>query len=66
MGFHLKYPQWQLPLLESIIDGQEFAGVQSIIRERLGSPICDEELHALTDALDTIRDLKRRSSQLVV
>jgi hypothetical protein len=56
-----KYPQWQRPLLQAILDRRRLPDIEHVIRDRLGSLMDDEFSHeqqALIDALATIRVLK--------
>ena len=56
-----KYPQWQRPLMQAILDRRRLPEVENVIRERLGSLMDSEfsnEQQALIDALATIRVLK--------
>jgi hypothetical protein len=58
----LKYPEWQIPFENALLDPAKLPEIETAIRRRLrlltGSGQLDEQ-HALTDALSAIRRLKR-------
>ena len=62
MNTELKYPQWQMPFENALLDLTKLSDIETVIRQRLqlltGSGRLDEQ-QALTDALSTIRALKR-------
>ena|SRR5215467_13120435 len=62
MNMELKYPQWQMPFENALLDPTKLLEIETVIRKRLhlltGSGRLDEQ-QALTDALSTIRVLKR-------
>jgi hypothetical protein len=62
MSTELKYPEWQLPLQDAILDFRNKATLlerETAIRERLKSPgISANEREALIDALSLIRILR--------
>ena len=62
MNTELKYPQWQMPFENALLDPTKLLDIETVIRKRLhrltGSGRLDEQ-QALTDALSTIRVLKR-------
>ena len=62
MATELKYPEWQMPFEDALLDSAKLVEVETVIRKRLrlltGSGRLDEQ-RALKDALSTIRELKR-------
>ena len=62
MATELKYPEWQMPFEDALLDSTKLLEVETVIRKRLhlltGTGRLDEQ-RALTDALSTIRELKR-------
>ena len=65
MGMEFKYPEWQIPLQDAIVDLQDKRKLlesETTIRQRLhlltGSG-CFDEQQALVDALSVIRALQR-------
>jgi hypothetical protein len=62
MNTDLKYPVWQMPFEDALLDPAKLPAIETVLRERLhlltGSGRLDEQ-QALTDALSTIRVLKR-------
>ena len=62
MDTELKYPQWQMPFENALLDPTKLSDIETVICKRLhlltGSGRRDEQ-QALTDALSTIRALKR-------
>jgi hypothetical protein len=64
MSTELKYPVWQMPFENALLDlgSGKLLEIETVIRKRLnlltGSGRLGEQ-HALTDALSTIRQLKR-------
>ena len=65
MNTELKYPHWQMPFENALLDPTKLLDIETVIRKRLhlltGSGRLDEQ-QALTDALSTIRVLKRDRS----
>jgi len=68
MNTELKYPQWQMPFEDALLDPTKLLDIETVIRKRLhlitGRGHLDEQ-QALTDALSTIRLLKRAPSVMV-
>jgi len=62
MSTELKYPAWQLPFENALVDHTKLLDIETLIRKRLhlltGSGRLDEQ-QALTEALSTIRVLTR-------
>ena len=61
MESEFKYPEWQEPLFQAVLDRRRLPAMETDIRERLlgliGAESLEEE-QALMDALSTIRVLK--------
>ena len=58
----LKYPEWQMPFEDALLDPAKLPEIETVIRRRLRLLTGSGRLHeqqALTDALSTIRVLKR-------
>ena len=62
MNAELKYPQWQMPFEDALLDHTKLPDIETVIHKRLhlltGSGRLDEQ-QALTDALAVIRALKQ-------
>jgi hypothetical protein len=61
MKSEFKYPEWQEPLFQAVLDCRRLPAMETDIRERLLDLIDTESLEeeqALMDALSTIRVLK--------
>ena len=59
-----KYPAWQKPLQEAILDRRRLLDIETFIRDRLRALVgseFQEERQALLDALATIRVTKHES-----
>jgi len=64
MQIEWKYPEWQAPLRQAILDHRKLPEIQTVLNERLLSLVStelQEEAQALIDALATIRVLKQKS-----
>jgi hypothetical protein len=62
MATELKYPEWQMPFEDALLDPAKLPEIEAVIRRRLRLLTGSGRLHeqqALTDALATIRVLKR-------
>ena len=62
MATELKYPEWQMPFEDALLDPAKLPEIETVIRRRLRLLTGSGRLHeqqALTDALSTIRLLKR-------
>ena len=62
MNAELKYPQWQIPFEDALLEATKLPDIETVICKRLflltGSGRLEEQ-QALTDALSVIRALKQ-------
>jgi hypothetical protein len=62
MNAELKYPQWQIPFEDALLEPTKLPDIETVICKRLflltGSGRLEEQ-QALTDALSVIRALKQ-------